>query len=530
MPDSRQEAAATAAMVMGVEGRPVRIEISLSPGTPGFHVSGVPGDGVRELRDRVRAAFLSSGLPWPLQKIVVTVVPAGMRRLPSELDLPIAVAILGASGRLSQADLEGVALVGELGLDGSVRPVAGVAPMVLSLGSASVVVPERCANEVEAMQRRPLVAQSLAQVATCLSGDSPWPKSQHVTPNTGHVPDLADAELHADRTSRRLLEVAAAGGHNLLLVGARPDTARLAVRMPGLLPDMAPRTAREATCAHSAAGTPSGSGRLVRPPFRAPSPEASTVALLGGGTSHMRPGEISLAHGGCLFLDDLDSFSTGFIDALRQPLDEGILRISRGRETVAFPARFLLVAGTSGCACGTAGPLCACTPDVSPRFSRHTFGSLASRFQLRSTVGRAPLADQLDRQRWETTAEVAARVAGARERAGRRGVECNARLGYRELTEVVSVTDEIGRVLDFHVRAGTLTSRGHDDVLRVARTVADLAESGRVTVDHVVEAVVLRIGDRWGFDVVAEHGSPATPADPGLRPELPTAEPPILDL
>jgi len=502
------------ATLLGADGHPVTVEVHITTGTlPGFTVVGLPDASCREARDRVRAAIQVSGLQWPNAKVTVNLAPPTVRKVGSGLDLALAVAVLLASGQLEPQQVAGLSFLGELGLDGTVRPVAGTVCMTEALGTGPLVLPAASAEEAAVIGGRVLhPVTTLAEVVACARGEEPWPlPSPHrELPDPPALPDLAD--VRGQPVARYALEVAAAGGHHLLMLGP-PGGGKtmLAARLPSLLPPLTPQQALETTRIHSAAGIGLPPGGLVRqPPFRAPHHGASSVALVGGGAPHMRPGEISAAHHGVLFLDELAEFTPHVLDALRQPLEEGMVRVARAAATVTFPARFLLVAAMNPCPCGYGGQPggCRCTEGARVRYQRRLSGPLLDRFDLRIEVQRPSAHDLFGPPTGEPSAAVAERVRAARERAEARGVPCNAALPASQLDELAPLDPAATDLLLGALAAGRLSARGLHRVRRVARTVADLSGGPPVlTRAHVATALSLRVdGAALGIPVQALAG------------------------
>ncbi|MDT3399881.1 ATP-binding protein [Streptomyces sp. B1866] len=518
--------------LVGVEGVVVEVQADLEPGVAAFALVGLPDKSLVESRDRVRAAVVNSGAEWPQKKLTVGLSPASVPKSGSGFDLAVACAVLGAAERVDPRQIADLMMIGELGLDGRVRPVRGVLPAVLAAADAGyqqVVVPEQTASEASLVPGVAVLGvRSLRQLIAVLA-DEPVPEEEDrpgpgepdpmlaglllpgagtgtgVTSGPGTAarpPDLAD--VAGQHTARAALEVAAAGGHHLYLMGP-PGAGKtmLAERLPGLLPPLTRQEALEVTAVHSVAGIlPPGQPLVDAPPYCAPHHSATMAALVGGGNGLPRPGAVSLAHRGVLFLDEAPEFSGRALDALRQPLESGHVVVARSAGMMRLPARFLMVLAANPCPCGRHGLLgegCDCPPAVVRRYQARLTGPLLDRVDLRvhvQPVNRAELAGGPAAA--ESTAAVAARVRQARERALARYAgtpwTTNGEVPGHELRTRWRTAPEALREAEHDLERGLLTARGLDRVLRVAWTVADLAGHDRPDAVDVARALHLRTG------------------------------------
>src|SRR6476619_2759299 len=485
----------------GVHAPAVRVEVHLSGGLPRMSIVGLPEAAVREAKDRVKAAITTCGYQFPNRRITCKLAPADLPKHGGRFDLAIALGILAASGQVPLDALNGYEFLGELGLTGELRAVDGVLPAALAAARAGrkLIVPlgngaeAALANEVEAS-----TARTLLEVCAALEGRKALPAAIAVPVQRVRGPDMCDVRGQAH--ARRALEVAAAGGHHLLLIGP-PGCGKtlLASRLTGLLPDTSEPEALEAAAIASVSGRGLDPARWLERPYRSPHHTASAVALVGGG-AEPRPGEISLAHSGVLFLDELPEWDRRALEVLREPLESGVVTISRAARQSEFPARFQLVAAMNPCPCGWAGDpsgRCRCSPDVIQRYRARISGPLMDRIDLHVEVPRLPPAElRPDAAAGEDSATVRARVVAARALQQARAGACNAALGQAATAAHCRLATADQALLERAIDSLQLSARAMHRILRVARTIADLAGSESICTAHLTEALGYRRMDR----------------------------------
>ena len=494
----------------GIDGVQILVEVDVSNGLPSFDLVGLPAMAVRESKERVKAALRNSDYPFPMTRITVNLAPADLRKEGSGLDLPIAVGLMTCGRILDKDKLENKVFIGELSLDGRIRKVSGVLSMIMDAkkcGAQEIFIPQANAAEGKLIQGiKVYTVATLKELVEHLQGKNtltPLPK-ENILQNNNKIYHVDFADVKGQLVARRALEIAAAGGHSILMVGS-PGCGKtmLARRLVTILPPMTEAEALEVTKIYSIVGLlPQADSVMLERPFRSPHHSISGSALLGGGSTP-RPGEVTLAHNGVLFLDELPEFERATLEMLRQPLEDGEVSISRVRAAMTFPSKFILCAAQNPCPCGFLGDSvhrCSCKQSEIDSYRRKISGPLMDRIDMQINLSRVEFSELKTKEKGESSAAIRERVVKARlvqqERLEAWGMHCNAQMGRSEVVKYCQLDEAAQNVMERYFNMLNLSARSHDRILKVARTIADLAGSENIEAVHLAEAIQLRTSVR----------------------------------